>query len=165
MKTKDFQTIQTGFVPHPPAKENKGKEKERVKNQTHTANGEMATKANEEIRIIKDPGPTTMGKLIPKIRTKPKEKEMEKGTKGKEKEKASPDTATGGKTTMNGTSKTAGQNQPQTICKKFTYSLRTLRESSKLKQKKTMKISMKLLSTITTRQTNMKHSLCNLHRT
>ncbi len=110
MKTKDFQTIQTGFVPHPPAKENKGKEKEGVKKQSHTANGEMATKANEEIRIIKDPGTTIMGKLIPKIRTKPKEKEMQKDPK--DKAKGSHDTVTErslGK--MKGVNKTTRPNQ------------------------------------------------------
>ena len=107
MKTKDFQTIQTGFVPHPPAKENKGKEKERVKK-----NGEMATKANEEIRIIKDPGTTIKVKLIPKIRTKPKGKEMQKDPKEKAKAKGSHDTETErllGK--MKGVNKTRRPNQ------------------------------------------------------
>ena len=136
-------------------------------------------KENEEIKTIKETDPTILDKPIHKIPIKPKEKEMAKGSKEKAREKASPDTATGRKNTMNGTSKTTGQNQSLTICKKFTlkkqialettrrrsYSLRTLRELSKPKQKKTMKISMKLLSTITTRQTNMKDSLWNLHRT
>ena len=71
----------------------------------------MATKANEEIRIIKDPDTTIKGKLIPKIRTKPKEKEMEKGTKGKARKKGSHDMAIGRKTSPKGAIKTMRESQ------------------------------------------------------
>ncbi len=73
----------------------------------------METKENEEIRIIKDPDPAIMDKPIPKIRIKPKGKEMAKISKGKKREKASheSDTATGRKTTMKRTIKTMRQNQ------------------------------------------------------
>jgi hypothetical protein len=42
-------------------------------------------KENEEIKIIKGPGPTIMDKPIHKIPVKPKEKEMAKDSKAKEK--------------------------------------------------------------------------------
>ncbi len=89
MKTKDFQTIQTGFVPHPPAKENKGKGKERTK----TANG-VIEKENEEIQTIKATDPTIMDQHIHKIPINQKEKGILKDPKEKTKEKGSHDTAT-----------------------------------------------------------------------
>ncbi len=58
MKTKDFETIRTGFVPHIPEKENKEKEKERAETQCPTAIGDSATKESAEIRNKKGPDPT-----------------------------------------------------------------------------------------------------------
>ena len=58
MKTRNTQTIQTGFAPHIPEKENKEKEKERAETQCPTAIGDRATKESAEIRNKKGPDPT-----------------------------------------------------------------------------------------------------------
>jgi hypothetical protein len=70
-------------------------------------NGNKGKRGN----LIKDPGPTIMGKPIPKIRTKPKEKDMEKDSKGKARKKASHATTIGRKNTMKRTIKTMEQKQ------------------------------------------------------
>jgi|LauGreSBDMM110SN_4_FD.fasta_scaffold606331_1 hypothetical protein len=79
MTTRNIQTIQTDFVPHLPAKENKEKEK----GITEIASGEME-KENAGIKT-KGTGPTIKDKPIHKTPIKPKEKGMAKVSKGKAK--------------------------------------------------------------------------------
>ena len=57
----------------------------------------MAIKGNAETNTIKVPGPMSTDKLTPKIRIKPKEKEMVRDSKAKEREEGSHDTVIGRK--------------------------------------------------------------------